>query len=103
MQQTRNRYKKIVLISVFLGGLIGFPLLMLLVVMFYSAVLGNGSITIHIDNYNEMHVETFVVVPLVVLLSFLNTMYSLNRVDKELKQLFRLKKTKHRNYKADQE
>ena len=57
---------------------------------------------IHIDNYNEMHIETFIIIPLVVLLTFLNTMYSLNRVDKELKQLFKLKKTQQRKYNSNQ-
>lgn len=85
----RNRGKKIALACVILGSMISFPLIMLLVAMFYSAVLGNGSFVVHINNYNEMHIETYFVVPLVVFLTFLNTMYSLNRADRELKQLLK--------------
>jgi len=72
-------------ILAFLGALISFPLIMLLVVMFYTAVTTGGSLTIHINNYSEQGIEMYVIIPLVVVTTFLNAVYTMKHVDKELK------------------
>lgn len=100
MQSIRN--KKIVLILVLLGGFIIFPCVVLLAAMFYQSVLNDGVLILYVNNYNEMQIEMYLVVPLILMLTFLNTLFSLNRVDRELKQLFRLKKTEHGEHDTNQ-
>ena len=70
---------------VFIGGIVQFSLIVLLAIMFYSAMAEGGSLEININGWGEMITESFIVVPFVIVVSCINTIYVLFKVGKKIR------------------
>ena len=70
---------------VFVGGIVQFSLVLLLAIMFYSAMAEGGILIININGWGEMSIESFIVVPFVIMISCINMIYVLFKVGKKIR------------------
>ena len=59
-------------------------LVTLLILMFYAAFTGDGTVIIHINNYNEMTLEAYLVIPLIFFFTITTTIYMIHHLRKTL-------------------
>lgn len=77
---------KIMLPIAFLGAILSFGMVAVLVSIFFTAVNNGGSVLIDVYSYGEMEIEIFLVIPIVIITTAVSTLYTLHRTNYEMKQ-----------------
>lgn len=82
--KTKHRLDTWLKLSSMLMLMINAGLVTLLILMFYAAFTGDGTVIIHINNYNEMILEAYVVMPFIFFFTILTTIYLIHFLRKSL-------------------
>ena len=80
----KNRFDTILKLLSILFLMINAGIVGVFVLMFYAAFTGDGSVVININNFNEMLLEAYIVMPIIFIMNILVTIYTVNYLRRSL-------------------
>lgn len=80
----KTKINKILASLSFLTLMINSGLVIVLLVMFYTALEQGGILTIDIVSYGEMYIEAYLVMPFIAVSTIITTLYMMRKIIKEI-------------------